>query len=297
MPFLLTASLLFSLVAVIGTALVGHRRAPGGDQVCAIGLAVLLVLPLLVLLPGWSISAAPGLPGPERLPDVLPWILPLGTAAALLRLLVSSVQLRNWIRSSTFLEHCPTAGGRAIEIRVLPELRSPCAAGIRRPVILVPSDWSTTSRLHRDMVLAHEIAHHRRRDPLWRLLASITCALHWFNPLVWWLARRQAFHAELACDAAVIANGAPVDRYAHLLCDLAMPEAPPLATAMGGSALGKRVVHLTRPSGRLPRWSVGLIGVFLVISGLACGLTRPQAPVPLPEIQLRLSADPFPGDR
>ena len=39
-------------------------------------------------------------------------------------------------------------------------------------------------------VLLHELAHIKRRDTVVQLLAQIACALHWFNPLVWFAAWR-----------------------------------------------------------------------------------------------------------
>lgn len=289
--------LAFSFIAAVAVAWAGRRGAAGSDLLSGLALLLLLALPFLALLPGWAVLPSSAVSGSIAEPSILAWLLPAGMLVGLVRLLVSSIRLRRWIHASKAIESCLTADGRRIEIRCLPGLQGPCAVGIRRPAILVPSHWSSLPPVDRRMVLAHEVAHHQRRDPLWRLLGALACAIHWFNPFAWWLARRHAFQAELACDAAVLATGAPPSRYAHLLCDLAQDRTTALAVAMGGSTLGKRVGSLQRPGVRLSRLTLTLSIAGLLIAGLACGLSRSAHSIPASEIHLRLSADPFPGDR
>lgn len=288
--------LAFSFIAAAAVAWTGRRGAAGSDLLSGLALVILLALPFLALLPGWAVL--PTGPSDESVAgtSIFAWLLPAGMILGLVRLLGSSLRLRRWVHTSTVLESCLTSEGRRIEIRRLPDLQGPCAVGIRRPVIFVPPQWTSLPPTDRKMVLAHEIAHHERRDPLWRLLGALACAIHWFNPFVWWLARRHVFQAELACDAAVLASGAPPARYAHLLCDLAQGRTTPLAVAMSGSTLGKRVGSLQRPGIRLSRLTLAISIAGMLIAGLACGLSRPVHSIPVSEIHLRLSADPFPGD-
>ena len=53
------------------------------------------------------------------------------------------------------------------------------------------------------MVLAHELAHLRRRDHWVRLVELVVSVLHWWNPLVWWVRRRLHAVEEQCCDAWV----------------------------------------------------------------------------------------------
>ncbi|XHS79732.1 M56 family metallopeptidase [Burkholderiaceae bacterium UC74_6] len=64
-------------------------------------------------------------------------------------------------------------------------------------------EWvhSSLDEAQREAVLAHEVAHLRRRDPAWRLVIHAVMAIAWMQPLNRLAARRLDDLAELACDA------------------------------------------------------------------------------------------------
>ena len=53
-------------------------------------------------------------------------------------------------------------------------------------------------------ILAHELAHVRRRDHLVRWLEWLACAVFWWNPVAWWARRRLRAAGEVCCDALVL---------------------------------------------------------------------------------------------
>ena len=53
-------------------------------------------------------------------------------------------------------------------------------------------------------VLAHEMAHVKRRDYLVRWLEWLCCVLFWWNPMVWWAQRNLRATEEICCDALVL---------------------------------------------------------------------------------------------
>ena len=91
------------------------------------------------------------------------------------------------------------AGTATPRLAISDAFGSPVAAIGRR--ILLPG-WAL-QLLDRDQqaaMLAHEIAHLARRDPLWKLLAAFCGALLWFLPLARLARRRLDEIAELRCD-------------------------------------------------------------------------------------------------
>lgn len=91
------------------------------------------------------------------------------------------------------------AGIPTPRLSVSDDLGSPVAALGRR--VVMPA-WAL-ELLDRDQLaamLAHEIAHLARRDPLWKLLAAVCGALLWFLPFTALARRRLDEIAELRCD-------------------------------------------------------------------------------------------------
>lgn len=78
---------------------------------------------------------------------------------------------------------------------------APLMVGIIRPtLVLSESDMGERELC---FVLLHELTHYKRRDLLYKLLALIVNAAHWFNPLAYLLVRLINEDCETSCDAAV----------------------------------------------------------------------------------------------
>jgi bla regulator protein blaR1 len=87
--------------------------------------------------------------------------------------------------------------------------------GVFHPVLLLPADVADRlSLVQLQAVVAHELAHVRRRDNLWAATHAVVQAIFWFNPLIWWLGGRLVAEREQACDEAVLAQGADAADYA-----------------------------------------------------------------------------------
>ena len=116
---------------------------------------------------------------------------------------------------------------------------SPAVYGIFRPKIVLPA---STPEADYPMILAHETAHIRRGDNLFRLIAFVSAALHWFNPLAWVFLRCYLSDAEQACDERVLAKLDEEGRrdYARCLLNQAERRAA-FPAAFGGAKLRDRV--------------------------------------------------------
>jgi len=198
-----------------------------------------------------------------------------GVAVLLTRLIIGTVRVRWLARDAHVVNDRLTSSCIA----------TPLTFGVLRPRILLPDGWERWSAARLAVVLDHEHAHVRRRDPLVQWLALLNRAVFWFHPLAWWLERRLAALAEEACDAAVLARGHSATDYSEHLLDLArvsgrrrMPQA---CMPMPGSALPARIAKiLDGEIGRAsPRTAVtGAAAVATLVAAALGTITLAQEP-------------------
>lgn len=328
---LVLSSAALSLLAVVGVWLAG-RRDPACSPFLTLGsLLTLLLLPLLAFLPKLTIEVPSlGEAGhPAGQMTTMSWLTlawTVGFACFALRLASDFAALRRWRLLSrehedphvdAVLEECVRQLNlkRPVTVRLHEGCASPIIAGLARPVVYLPlcsRNWCDTTLR---MVLLHELGHVARRDLWVALTAHLACLVHWFNPLVWWLRRRLLAQCEFACDAKVIAMGADPAHYATALCDVAeagvnsrlpMPHA---ALAMATRAtLRQRVERVIGHPGSKGSLVVTTTLLLTVTASLALSVVRfapphladrdPLLPSPYTphEIEMRLSANPFPAD-
>ena len=113
------------------------------------------------------------------------------------------------------------------------------------------------------LVLAHELAHVRRKDHWVRWVEWLAAVAFWWNPLTWWSQRNLRASEELACDALVLSTFHPrPQRYASSLLSVAEflstegVRPPRVATPMsrGGELESRLTMILTDRLPRTPRW-------------------------------------------
>lgn len=297
--------MVFSLVAAGLVWLAGRRDAACDPRLTVTVLVLMGGFPVLALLPKLVVpeDALPVLPQAGFAWLVgLGWVWAAGVVVFSLRLVAALVQLTVWRRRSVALVEGDFVNHRP-EIRVLDGLACPVAAGVVRPLILVPPAWHGWSPALRKSVVAHEAAHHARRDPLWRAVAAVACVLHWWNPLAWWMAGRLADQCEYACDERVVRGGNPPQCYAaDLLAVACACRAPATALAMASrGGLEARVRRMFAPPTAGARWRIVWLVALAVVCAIAMAVVDrvPQDRVPaadFEEIRTRYEADPFPGN-
>lgn len=94
------------------------------------------------------------------------------------------------------------------------EACSPLLFGIARPTIIFPSPLLNSCPPEQlRLMLAHELAHLKRKDLLWNWLPTIGRVLFFFHPLLWLAQREWKLVQEMACDEMVILqmNASPSD--------------------------------------------------------------------------------------
>ena len=164
--------------------------------------------------------------------------------------------------------------------------RAPLTFGVFRPTVLLPEDLPVGDAQFQ-LILAHELAHIRRKDCLRKLLLTVCLCLYWWNPLVWlmvWLANRDM---ELACDEAVLRALGPDCRkaYALTLLDMAQrkPKSAPLCSGFAKSGAEERIRAILSFK-RIPAW-VGICVAVLFVLTASVFTTQAASPSAIPEME------------
>lgn len=118
------------------------------------------------------------------------WLL--GIAVLLLYAAISALRLRLRVRMAVRLE------GNVYQSEFV---RSPFILGVIFPRIYLPYGLPEDAQA---MVLAHERAHLRRGDQLWKPLGYLILTAYWFNPVCWLAYILFCRDIEAACDEKVV---------------------------------------------------------------------------------------------
>lgn len=232
LTLLLVKPLLIIFVIALGSMLLRKKSAALQHFWLTLGMSALLILPaLFMLLPEieWQVLPALNQSSPMSsevftqvyslllLMNKPQWLM-LATAIYLLGifwllfylalgLLAVAVQTREAKQCGDYeLVHlleqlCNELGiARRVRLVLSDAVSSPQMWGLTKPVIMLPVDapgWANERKLS---VLLHELGHVARCDWATTLAVKICCALFWFLPPIWWMAKRLFHCAEVACD-------------------------------------------------------------------------------------------------
>ena len=121
------------------------------------------------------------------------WVL--GMAAQLIYTAVSYARIRRKIGTAVVLRD---------NIYQSENVVSPFVLGLIKPKIYIPFNMNEKNVGH---VVAHETAHIRRKDHIWKPIGFLLLTVHWFNPLCWlafWMMGRDM---EMRVDEALLDGG------------------------------------------------------------------------------------------
>jgi Zn-dependent protease with chaperone function len=182
-----------------------------------------------------------------------------------------------WGRSyGTARFHCrtytPLGTTMAIEARLSRRGEGPLAVGLRRKLIILPESVLRLDDAAIGAVLAHEIAHHERRDLAWIALASALKAVAWFNPLAHVIARALVAAREDGTDDWAVSRTSN-DPFAYaqaLLQSARMVATPQPLGAAGAHPMGRRLQRLLDGhAAREGRLGVAGFGIILLAATAA----------------------------
>jgi len=190
-------------------------------------------------------------------------------------------------------------------VRLAANVSIPFLRGWRRPCLILPAgatDWPENKLV---MVLAHEMAHIRRRDHQWQPVLLLFRFLYWWHPLARMALVQILQERERACDDIVLSGDVRASDYAQLLVETAA--ASPLSAVALAMAAPSRIAGRVRkilsnnqrraPASRLLLGLVSTVALALLaavtVTGLHAGekphaAASPSANPPQIEIEFKL---------
>ena len=220
-----------------------------------------VINPIFVTEPVWQNLSL------ELLFQVAAWVWVAGMVLILAYGLISYGKLCRQVRASV-----PGEEG----IYLCDDIQSPFLLGIFKPRIYVPSGLDD-GLLHN--ILAHERAHIRRKDHLWKPLGFLLLSVYWFQPLLWAGYILLCRDIERACDEKVIKNKDNLFRVQYMeslvSCSLHRRMILACPVAFGEVSVKSRVKGIARY--KKPTMLVILASVLTCAVVCICFLTTPKA--------------------
>ena len=209
---------------------------------------------------------------PEKDVNLFQFIMPylagvwlVGISALLIYTLISFLRLKSKIGTAVLFRD---------NIYQSEAVVSPFVLGIIKPKIYLPFNMNGQDMDH---VIAHEQAHIRRKDHLWKPLGFLILTLHWFNPLVWFGYILLCRDIELACDEKVVKelNAEQKADYSQALLNCSVNRSMIAACPLAFGEVGvknrvKSVLNYKKPA----FWII-IVAIIVSITVAVCFLTNP----------------------
>ena len=190
----------------------------------------------------------------------------VGVAAMLLYTLVSFLRVRKRVSEAAYYKD---------NIRLCDNISTPFILGLLRPKIYLPSDINEQDA---EYVIAHEKAHLRRLDHVWKPLGFMLLTVYWFNPLLWLSYVLFCRDIELACDERVIKSLGQESKkpYSNALINCSAPKRTVAACPLAFGETGVKTRIKSVLSYKKPALWVVAVGAVLVAAVAVCFLTNPK---------------------
>ncbi|AZZ96439.1 M23/M56 family metallopeptidase [Pseudoalteromonas sp. R3] len=186
----------------------------------------------------------------------------------------------------------PRVKGRQIPVFVLPLNCTAFAAGVRKPVIVMPQYFTTLPQPKQQTLLLHEVTHLAHKDHIAIMVWQVVRCLFWFNPAIGKMEAAFINAMEARCDAQTIEYyGINRQQYAATLLEAlkhsTSHKTPNAVAGFASEALSladykSRLIQIMKPVKARHRFvivNVLLIGLFSVfISYQVKPLLSPQTP-------------------
>ncbi len=159
-------------------------------------------------------------------------------------------------------------------IYICDAVKSPFILGVVRPRVYLSS---ALSEKEINYIIAHEYAHLKRKDHLWKALGYLSLCIYWFNPLCWVAYALLCKDIELACDEKVAKDMTLQEKkeYSKVLLSCARQRRLIMVCPLAFGEVGvkervKSVLNYKKPT----LWIIIAVAAVLVIVAI-CFLTNP----------------------
>ena len=197
-----------------------------------------------------------------------------GMVVLLIFALVSMIKLRLRVREAVRYKE---------NIYICDAVKSPFILGIIKPRIYLSSALSEEEM---DYIIAHERAHLKRKDHLWKPFGYLLLCIYWFNPLCWIAYIMLCKDIELACDEKVIKDMSFGDKkeYSRVLLFCATQRHLVMACPLAFGEVGVKERVKTVLNYKKPTFWITIAAIVVCAIVAICFLTNPAK-----EYQIRIT--------
>ncbi len=189
----------------------------------------------------------------------------IGVLVLFVYAIVSYVRLKSKVRTAVLLRDNVYQCGT---------ITTPFVLGIMRPRIYLPFHMNEQDMQY---VIAHEKAHLKRGDHLWKPFSFLLLILHWFNPIIWLWHIMLCRDIEFACDEKVVKDFSSEQKadysQALLACSVNQYRIAACPLAFGEVGVKDRVKSVL--DYKIPSFRIILFSIILSVLIAVCFLTNP----------------------
>ena len=146
-----------------------------------------------------------------------------------------------------------SAVGISLKIKVAESrlVAVPSVIGIFKPIVLLPAGIISSMPAEQiELILAHEFAHIKRLDPLFRFLQSVIEILLFFNPFIWLISKAIDSEREKCCDDSALKvcnNRLALAKALHFIAEYNLQSGIALGFSGKSSGVIPRIKRILKP--------------------------------------------------
>lgn len=158
---------------------------------------------------------------------------------------------------------------REVAVKFSDKISAPITYGILKPVIVLPKSCTAEDFENVECIIAHEIAHIRFFDVLYKWILTFVTCLFWYNPLVWLMLSVSERDIEVACDMEAVRKcGCTGETYSGLLIGLEEKRSIDIyARSFSAGAIKSRIKAVMKGK------KTGVISAVIAVVLSACSFT------------------------